>query len=266
MEIWLALIAALGFAVGNVLQKSGLDRLPKVKPLWLEMLSSGLWWLGLGVTSVAVLLGYAATALGQLSLVQPILSLNPLLSVALAAWWLRERLDSWSKIALVAFLLGLICLVWVKGEAQWVDPSLMWKTGLALFLLMLIGSFLPLSPAWKWSIVSGLGFALSPVLFKAAAFTQSLAVDGGASLWQSWLFQPYTGAFVAIYLINFVVSQVALAAGKLHFVVPLSAGIGMVGASATGIYAFGEGLDLGKWLGLMAMTLAFVAFARSRNT
>ena len=93
----LTLIPAICFACGNILAKSGLSAVAhtvSIKQPWAFIkliLRNKYWWMGFSLSAIANLGYYLAMALYDISLVQPMMTLNPVLTALLVSG-LKEHL------------------------------------------------------------------------------------------------------------------------------------------------------------------------------
>lgn len=266
MDLFLALLSAFAFALGNVLQKVGLSRLSGPGPIWRETLQSAFWWYGMGTTAFAVLLSYWVTAHASLSVVQPIICLNPLLSVFFARFLMGEPIQGTHMRSLTFLFLGLLCFAWSPSDDGLRNANYL------LFVLVLSAlggllAFAGLANDLKWSLLAGLGFALSPVLYKGVIAELGA---GGFQLEWSGLFallhSPSLLPFIAVYVFSFIASQIALYHGKVSLVVPVSAGLGALGAALAGLVVFDEVLNAPKVIALVLLALALFSYKENSNS
>lgn len=259
MDITLAVISALAFALGNVLQKMGLSRLSGTAAVWKETLCSSWWWLGMGTTVLAVLLSYWVTAHASLSVVQPIICLNPILTVLFARHWVGEKYSP-SSWPLLFLALGLAFFAMCPNEAsdrgQHYLLFLICALGLGVLVALLVKAL-----DLRWALLSGLGFALSPVLYKGLIDELTLSDLGtGRELLMALLHCPSLLPFGAIYVFAFIASQIALYHGRVSVVVPISSGLGALGSALAGVMVFGEDLGLAKIVAFVFLSLALLTY------
>ena len=94
----LTLGAALCFAIGNILEKSGISCSVKKASLKQPLqfckyvLKNFHWWAGICFSAIATIGYYIAMAKYDLSLVQPMMVLNPVLTALFGFWFLKELL------------------------------------------------------------------------------------------------------------------------------------------------------------------------------
>jgi len=263
---------AVLLAVGNILQKIGLERVAhkvhvKRPGEWVRTVIQNLpWWCGIGVAAVATIAYFGALGRYNISLVQPMMSLNPVLTV-LAGWlFLKENLDKRTALATLLVVLGLSFAGFLHGEASGHES----ESNLTVFTLAVLASiglvrlFIHNIEARK-SLIGGIGFGLSAVFMKSleghyffhgGTFSMALAVDPGLVI--------RALAFVVTYLIGFVYMQVALTHGRALFVIPLTAAIGMLIPTLAGIIVFLEPCGAAKICAVSLVALGSALFVKLR--
>ncbi len=269
-----SLLAAAAFAWGNVLQRRAFVRIAQLgapKGAWgwtRTVLAEPSWALGMLLSSVGALLQYYAMARWNLSVVQPILSANPLMTTVLGWWMLGEKADRRTLLALLLCVAGIFLMGWVGPEAEGRAGMLFWPFALALATAMVLLHFAPLGSAeMRYALSAGVGFGLSSILYKGVVeywhFEEGLRVAAG-----NLVGRPETWAYVIAYTAAFFASQVALARGRALVVVPFSAAVGSALPALAGILVFGEPLGVLKGAALALVFLAsalFLPWHRLRN-
>lgn len=251
--------AALAFAAGNILQKVGLVATMK---RWSSsgarvrgVLHNLWWWGGMVLSAIATLLYYGSLARWNLSLVQPMLSLNPVLT-ALAGWWLlKEKMDKRSALAILCCSVALAMAGTLAGEMGGKQNIL--RLGWFLTMVILAGALLPLLVKRKevvWSAWTGLGFGISAILWKSLSLLEQPLME---RIWQ-W----QTLAFVLAYVGAFVFSQLALAQGRALFVIPFSAALGAALPIVAGGFVFGDPFPIVKWIAAFLVLMGSLLFVR----
>lgn len=244
----LTLGAAICFAIGNVLTKSGVAKTGQKADirhpiLFIKgFLSSKRWWTGFSLSALGNVGNYAAMALYNLSLVKPVSALNPVLTAVFGRVFLKEPLDKKVVAAIACVLCGLFVAAFEVGEkagtqnlyalAIFVTVAVLFAAGCQLFFRRSEVSD---------SLVMGIGYGLSDVLYK------SLAIDATAKGLELsveeilfWIADVRTWIFIVAYLTAFVFTQVAFSRGRALFVIPFSAAIGAVVPILAGAFVFSE--------------------------
>lgn len=270
------LTAALAFAIGNVLQKKGLhqNRIDHsdLKGMVLATLKDVPWWSGILLSVVGTLAYYYGMAKWPLSQVQSLLSLNPVITAILGIIFLKERYDKSTLWGICLVLMGVLTVNFAPHPGESSQGALFWPLSTIVLALLLGVSLWGVFPKifgqtqedetltkrykrseWVFSLMTGLGFGLSAVYYKAFSlnFDPDLplgGLSGSAFLFGFLYFLSYT--------IGFFSSQAALSYGRALFVVPFSAAIGTIIPILGGILILGEDSHPIRWLGVL-----FIAFA-----
>ena len=110
----LTLGSAFCFAIGNILEKSGISNTAKKVSLKTPLqfckfiLQNFHWWAGILFSAIATIGYYIAMAKYDLSLVQPMMVLNPVLTALFGFWILKEHLTKKIILAILCVLSGLL--------------------------------------------------------------------------------------------------------------------------------------------------------------
>ncbi|MEE3339387.1 MAG: DMT family transporter, partial [Hallerella sp.] len=177
----LTLGAAVCFAFGNVLAKSGVAKSGEKADIHhpirfiVSFLTSKRWWTGFCLSALGNVGNYTAMALYNLSLVKPISALNPVLTAIFGRIFLKEPINRRVVAAIVCVLCGLLFASSEVGEAPGVQniPALCIFVGI-LLAFAFASHFIFRSPEVGDSITMGTCYGLSDVLYK------SLAIDATA--------------------------------------------------------------------------------------
>ena len=119
----LTLGAAVCFAFGNVLAKSGVAKSGEKADIHhpirfiVSFLTSKRWWTGFCLSALGNVGNYTAMALYNLSLVKPISALNPVLTAIFGRIFLKEPINRRVVAAIVCVLCGLLFASSDVGEA-----------------------------------------------------------------------------------------------------------------------------------------------------
>jgi drug/metabolite transporter (DMT)-like permease len=258
--------------LGNILQKIGLERVAhkvhvKRPGEWVRTVIQNLpWWCGIGVSSIATIAYFGALGRYNISLVQPMMSLNPVLT-AIAGWlFLKETLDRRTAVAIFIVVLGLGFAGMLHGEAHGEESeqylaffTIACAVGIGLVRLLIH------NVEARKSLIAGVGFGLSAVfmksleghyLFHGGTFSLALVVDPGLVLRGI--------GFVITYLLGFVYMQVALTHGRALFVIPLTSAIGMLVPTLAGIVVFQEPFGAAKLCAVGLVALGSALFIKLR--
>jgi len=263
---------AILLAFGNILQKIGLATIahqvhPKRPMQWVRTVVLNVpWWGGIIVSAVATIAYFGALARYNISLVQPLMALNPVLT-ALAGWiFLKEHLDRRTAIAISVVVFGLCMAGFLHGEAHGQENTWhLWIfTAILGFSIGLVRVFIHNIEARK-SLIAGVGFGLSAVFVKS--IEEHFKVHGSV-LDSALLFDPgilTRGlAFVVTYLVGFIYLQVAMTHGRALLVVPLTSAIGMLVPTLAGLIVFQEPFGPLKFAAVGLVALGSALFVRLR--
>jgi uncharacterized membrane protein len=268
--LW-TLIPAMLLAISNILQKIGLDTVAhKVhthRPWeWIKTVVRNYpWWGGIGIAAVATVGYYAAIGKYNISLVQPMMALNPVLT-ALAGWlFLKEHLDRRTAVAIGLVVIGLCFAGFLHGEARGSESATMlWVFSASCLVFVGAVRFFIHSEEVRKSLIGGVGFGLSAVLMKSLETHYLAAGSLGNALVDLPTLARALG-YVATYLLGFVYLQVALTFGRALFVIPLTSAIGMLIPSIAGIVVFQEPFGWAKLTALGLVGFGSAMFVRFRD-
>lgn len=267
----LTLGAAVCFAFGNVLAKSGVAKSGEKADIHhpirfiVSFLTSKRWWTGFCLSALGNVGNYTAMALYNLSLVKPISALNPVLTAIFGRLFLKEPINRRVVAAIVCVLCGLLFASSEVGEAPGVQniPALCIFVGI-LLAFAFASHFIFRSPEVGDSITMGTCYGLSDVLYK------SLAIDATAKGIQLsadellyWIADVRVWAFAATYITAFVFTQVAFSRGRALFVIPFSAAIGAVVPILAGALVFAEPFPPAKIMSIALVILGSSLFIAS---
>ena len=267
----LTLGAAVCFAFGNVLAKSGVAKSGEKADVHhpirfiVSFLTSKRWWTGFCLSALGNVGNYTAMALYNLSLVKPISALNPVLTAIFGRIFLKEPINRRVVAAIVCVLCGLLFASSEVGEAPGVQniPALCIFVGI-LLAFAFTSHFIFRSPEVGDSITMGTCYGLSDVLYK------SLAIDATAKGIQLsadellyWIADVRVWAFAATYITAFVFTQVAFSRGRALFVIPFSAAIGAVVPILAGALVFAEPFPPAKIMSIALVILGSSLFIAS---
>lgn len=275
MFFFWTLVPAILFAISNLMQKVGLDGAHKnAKDLAQgeainntqhvkSVLKNLTWWLGIGLAFFGTLGYYVALDKYNMSLVQPLMALNPVLT-AIGGWWLlKEYLDKRTLVAIIFVVLGLMVAGALHNEELGIEST----QGLQVFTLSIIAFcfgllFLLKHTESRRSLIAGMAFGLSSVLIKS--LTHHVEVLGGLSTQTllDWGVILRAVFYVGTYLWGFFLMQMALAQGRSLFVVPLVSAAGMLIPSLAGVLVFQEPLSLTKALAIALVFCGSCLFIR----
>lgn len=248
----LTLGPAFCFACGNILEKSGISHIAKDVSLKTPLkfikhvLINPKWWLGIGCSGLATIGYYIAMAKYDLSLVQPMMVLNPVLTALFGFWFLKEHLTRRIVCAIIFVLAGLLLSARNMGENTGTqDMANLWIfAGIVVILVSMFKIFHKNLEASD-SLIMGAGFGISAAFYKSLSLDFMLD-DLTASTILGLLVDPRTFAYITLYSIAFAYSQISFTRGRALFIIPFSAAVGAALPILAGAFVFGEHFPLNK--------------------
>ena len=267
----LTLGAAVCFAFGNILAKSGVAKSGEKADIHhpirfiVSFLTSKRWWTGFSLSALGNVGNYTAMALYNLSLVKPISALNPVLTAIFGRLFLKEPINRRVVTAIVCVLCGLLFASSEVDEAPGVQniPALCIFVGI-LLAFAFASHFIFRSPEVGDSITMGTCYGLSDVLYKSLAIDATAkGIELSADELLYWIADVRVWAFAATYLTAFVFTQVAFSRGRALFVIPFSAAIGAVVPILAGALVFAEPFPPTKIVSIALVILGSSLFIAS---
>ncbi|MDR1760536.1 MAG: EamA family transporter [Fibrobacter sp.] len=269
MFFLLTLGSALFFACGNTLEKSGISGIthsvPVRNPLRFigSILRNPRWLLGFFCSILASLGYYLAMARYDISIVQPMMALNPVLTAALGYLILKERLNRRIILAIAVVVGGLAFAAPHAGLDSSVQNTFaLWLFALAVILISFSVRLFKKDHEVSDSLIAGAGFGLSAVFYKSLSLDFQFSADLSFRELLPWLLDARLWAFVFIYITAFVYSQMAFTRGRALFIIPLSAAVGAAIPILAGGAVFSEPFPLLKVISVslvLAGSCLFVA-------
>lgn len=253
------------FACGNILEKSGVSTVGKVtggvsKP-WQFLkgvLTNRYWWCGIGCSGLATLGYYIAMARYDLSQVQPMMVLNPVLTALMGFCILKEALTKRIVVAICFVVAGLLYSVENLGESTSVqDMGMLWTYAGAVCGITLVAHLWCKNREMVDSLIMGVGFGISAAFYKSVAMDFDLD-NVNISNVLGLLTDLRVLGYVATYGIAFLYSQISFSRGRALFIVPFSAAVGAAVPTLAGALVFSEAFPVGK---IVSVTLVLIGAA-----
>ncbi len=272
MKVVLITLAATFFIqAGYFLWKLVADSLPrigtaKVSEVFRALLSSWRWLSGLIATIVGWLLFIKATDLGDVSIVQPLMSIGDLFLILLAVVFLHERLNRREWFGLALTVVGAISL---SFEAEVVKPSAIDWFSLVVFLTLaavFLGGFLILSrytksPEIALALAVGVAFGVGAVLTKL--MTAYISLGGQQLESDAFLFNPILPFMIAANVGGLVLLQAAFQRGRAAVIIPLQLSVVNCLAVVAGAVVFFEAISVLRLTGIALIVIGAVFLHRS---
>lgn len=259
------------FACGNILEKSGVSTVGKrtggVSKPWQFLkgvLCNGFWWLGISCSGLATVGYYIAMARYDLSQVQPMMVLNPVLTALMGFVILKEVLTRRIVVAICFVVVGLLYSVETLGETTSVqDVSMLWIYAGIVCGITLIAHLWVKDREMVDSLIMGVGFGISAAFYKSLAMDFDLDNVNLSSV-GSLVLDLRTLGYVATYGIAFLYSQISFSRGRALFIIPFSAAVGAAVPTIAGALVFREAFPLGKMVSVALVLTGAALFVVRR--
>lgn len=220
------------------------------------LVSDWRWMLGFAANSLGWILFVQATALGDISLVQPLMSAGDLVLVVMAVVFLKERLIRVEWVGVLLTVAGAVALAW---EAE--DSNVESFEGIRLFVLlavvvlmagaMLLANRRSHRPEILLALVDGMCFGAGSMLTKA--LTVDAAATGQSILTWAVLFNPLLLAVVLANVAGLVLLQAAFQRGRASVIVPLQLAMANALTVLAGIVIFAEHITALRAIGIVVI-------------
>ena len=247
MAYTLAVLAAVAFAFGTVLQQKGTLQTTSGEndPRFLvEILHKPVWLAGMISQSVGWILQAAALDRGPLVVVQSLTAMSLVIALPLGIWLTKQHIGPREWLGALAVLVGIMFFLWAgapSGGTNHPSASLWW--GACLGTSVLVGALAALgfkmkgaSKALLFGSAAGFGYGLQAAVTKT--FVGELG-HGALSLLADW--SVYVLAASAV--IGFVLQQGALKTGVLAPAMASSNAVTLFSSVILGIVVYGERLS-----------------------
>jgi drug/metabolite transporter (DMT)-like permease len=273
VQVVLALISALLFALGTVLQqKAGMDAPASATSsgLLLRMARQPLWLAGIAFDIVGFIAQAAALRLGQLAVVQPLLVLSVVFALPLGARLSDQRVgrrEGAAAALVVVALVGFLAIANPSGGRSEVSLSEWVVAGVACAAvcvpLSLLGRHGPAPRrAALLGAAAGVLFAFSAALTKAVVDELHLGVVHVIASWESY-------ALVGVGYVSMTLNQLALNTRSLAATIASSTALDPIVSVALGLTLFDEQIRAsslqaaGAFVALAAALIGVAVLARA---
>lgn len=273
--VYATLAATIAIQLGYFLWKLAADELPHIgkapgRTVALAFLTSWKWMLGLLLTVIGWILFVKATDLGEVSIVQPLMSVGDVFLVLLAVTVLRERLSRTEWIGLALTVAGAI---WLAFDAVVIEPTAISWPRLTAFLGFAVAAWLALfivgwrsqRPELPLAIAVGIGFGTGAVLTEL--MTAYLTLNGLQLESSAFVLNPILPFMVLANVAGLALLQVAFQRGRASVVVPIQLAManGLVVLAAAFVFAESIGPFRMFGIGLIVCGSAILQVGRSVN-
>jgi drug/metabolite transporter (DMT)-like permease len=270
-----AALAAFGNALANVTQRKASLEAPPDLPFGRELLSgllrSPTWLLGFAGMVGSFVLQAVALGLGELSAVEPIITLEVPLTLVVASRVFKVRLGRQEWVSILVMTAGMIALIGAldprPGDENNVNAItyVLAGSGTAATIAILVFGSLALSPVRKTACLgaaAGTSFGLTATLIKETVTQlKSHGVLGVITTWQTY-------AAVGFGLLGVLIMQWALHTGPLLAAQPGFTLTDPLVSICWGVLVYNEITRTGGWLvlasaGGLAIGFGVALLARS---
>ena len=219
------------------------------------VITNKFWWLGICCSGLATLGYYIAMARYDLSQVQPMMVLNPVLTALMGFCILKEALTKRIVIAICFVVAGLLYSVENLGGSTAVqNVGMLWAYAGGLSAVTLLAHLWVKDREMVDSLIMGVGFGLSAAFYKSLAMDFDLDHIELSSI-ANLLLDFRTLGYIATYGIAFLYSQVSFSRGRALFIIPFSAAVGAAVPTLAGVLVFSETFPMGK---VISVTLVLI--------
>jgi len=222
------------------------------------LLADWRWVLGFVSTSLGWVLFVQATALGDISLVQPLMSAGDLLLVILAVVFLKERMVRVEWAGVLLTVLGAVALA-LEAEGTQVTAFAGMRLVVLLGVTVVVAAVLLLvnrrshQPEVLLALVVGLCFGAGSILTKAL----TVASTGPEQSILTWavLLNPLLLAVVLANVAGLVLLQAAFQRGRAAVIVPLQLAMANAITVLAGVVVFAEHITLLRGAGIVLIVV-----------
>lgn len=281
MAVALALVAALAFAVGTVLQQRAAMAEPEGEGsgagLLLRLARRPVWLVGIAADALGFVAQAAALGIGRLVVVQPLLATSVVFSLPLGARWTGQHIGRREVAAALLVTAGLAAFLVVSNPsggnsnapiAEWVVDGAV-CLGISGILVLAARSRAPELRAALLGTATGILFGLSAALTKAVVdqLSDGSLGDGIVGVVSHW--ELY--ALIAVGYISMTLSQLSLQTGALPPAMATSMIFDPLASVALGVTLLDESLHettagaIAALIGLAAMSAGLLMLARSQT-
>jgi len=277
IAIAIALVAALLFAVGFVMQQREAAEVPDEDALGIGLITRlirrPVWLIGTAADGLGYVAQAIALAFGSLVLVQPLLATSLLFALPLGAWWAKRRLKRSDGLWAIALTAGLAIFLVAGNPTAGVDSADLevWLIAAAVIVPVVAACILVASRSKKGALRALLLASATGILYgAAAALTKSVMSyldDGFVAVVSSW--EVY--ALILVITLGTYLQQSAFQAGSLAQSLPAISVFEPVIAVILGMTVLEEDLQADglQWaliaVSAGAMIVSTAALARSQG-
>lgn len=264
VTILIAIASSALFGMGVALQQRPARNVPERYAAHLALLARvahrPLWLLGIGAELGGFALQVVALGHGSLVVVQPIITVSLLFTIALAGTWSRSTVTRRDWAAVVAVVIGLSAFLVLSQPSEHSRGQASSKAWTILAVAVVVAVAVMMAAGFHsggrrraalFGLAAGVGDAVMAVLTKA--FAHDLE-PGVVHAMRSWT--PYV--LCAVGIVALLLSQTAYQVGRPTVSLPLITVTDPILSSALGIAIFGEVIHLHGVRGPVALVAVVV--------
>lgn len=250
--ILITLLATAAIQIGYFLWKVSADSLPeigkaKTSEVVKGFICNGKWLLGLLATIVGWFLFVKATGMGEISLVQPLMSVGDILLVLMAVVFLKERLITWEWVGLFLTVVGAASL---SFEAEVISQvTINWSNSfiyIGFASLILVGLIVfqrnRKNQELILALAVGFAFGIGSVLTKLMTIYIHQNNQSIESL--AFIMNPILPFMIAANFCGLFLLQLAFQKGRAAVIIPVQLSVVNGVAVLSGIFLFSEKISL----------------------
>jgi uncharacterized membrane protein len=271
--VLVTLAATLAIQLGYFLWKIAADELPRIGTapagtVALSFVTNWKWMLGFFLTVVGWLFFVKATDLGEVSIVQPLMSVGDIFLVLLAITFLHERLGRVEWVGLAFTVVGAVLLAF---EASVIERVVIAWPRLIVFLALCAAGWLALFLAGRRSarsevplaIAVGIGFGMGATLTKL--MTAYLTLGGQQLESSAFLLNPILPFMVAANVAGLALLQVAFQRGRASVIIPVQLAVANGLVVIAGALVFAEAIGPMRLFGICVIVTGTTALEFGRR-
>jgi len=271
--VLVTLAATLAIQLGYFLWKIAADELPRIGTapagtVALAFVTNWKWLLGFVLTVVGWLFFVKATDLGEVSIVQQLMSVGDIFLVLLAITFLHERLGRVEWVGLALTVVGAVLLA---VEATVIKQVAIAWPRLVAFLALCAAGWLALFLAGRRSagsevplaIAVGIGFGMGAVLTKL--MTAYLTLGGQQLESSAFLLNPILPFMVAANVAGLALLQIAFQRGRASVIIPVQLAVANGLVVIAGFLVFAEAIGPMRLFGICVIVAGTSALEFGRR-
>jgi multidrug transporter EmrE-like cation transporter len=265
--ILLTLLSQAMSNIGQVLEKKGVDMLPKIEDTSAKdniknFARNKIWLLGLILATVSWYVYLPALEFADLSLLSPLAGVGLIILVVFSRFYLKEPISKVEVAGMALIVIGVVILgvTTTPEEPNWTldqvnaifgQPANLWFTGILIVVIVALIA-LPILKQYRWADVcfgSAAGIMMGVGGVYSKAFVAGFVGQGVFYALASWPWWIYIIMLIFGNMGGTVIQQMGLQHGKAIIVVPLVTILSLFISTLGGLIVFLE------WAGLDPMTV-----------